>query len=131
AGVDDVLDDDDVLALDRPREVRRDLDDARGLGRVAVALDADELHRAWQVDVAHQIGEEDDRALQDADEDEVGGVLAVVVGDALAELGDAGLDRGRGEEFAAVLAPVLEHDGGFYTYLLFMTAPKPPPPGTM
>ena len=43
AGIDDVLDDDHVLALDRPRQVLRDLDDARRHGRVAVRRDTDEV----------------------------------------------------------------------------------------
>ena len=89
-GVDDVLDDEDVPALDRHVEVLEDADDARGVDARAVARDGHEVDLARDVDPAHEVGHEEDGALEDADEQEV--AAAVVVADLGAELGDPPLE---------------------------------------
>ena len=53
----------------------------------AVARDGHEVDLARDVDRAHEVGDEEDGALEDADEQEV--ALAVVRRDLGAELGDA------------------------------------------
>ena len=76
-GVDDVLDDQHVAALDRRVEVLEDPHDARGLRRRAVGGDGHEVDLARHVDLAHQVGEEEDRALEHADQQQVAaGVVA-------------------------------------------------------
>src|SRR5919197_3771303 len=85
--VDDVLDDEHVAVLDVDVEVLEDADDARGVGRCAVARDGHEVDLAGHGQVAHQVGHEEDGALQHADQQQV--AAAVVGGDLLAELGNA------------------------------------------
>ena len=75
AGVDDVLDDQHVAALDRGVEVLEDADHARGVGLRAVAGDRHEVDLAGDVDVAHQVGEEEHGALQHADHDQVAALV--------------------------------------------------------
>src|SRR5207253_6841656 len=84
--VDDVLDEDDVPVLDRDREVRRDLHHARGGGGRAVAGHRDEVGREGGVDRADEVREEDDGALQDADEQGV--LVRVIARERLAEFAD-------------------------------------------
>src|SRR5438094_9960247 len=103
SGVEDVLDDDDVAALDRLRRVLEDLPYAalRCLRSVRRLLEEVESERDLRR--SHEIGEEGKRALEDADEDEV---LALVIGrDAAPELRDHRGDLLGGEEdFAHVVA---------------------------
>src|SRR5206468_4803184 len=78
-------------ALDVDVEVLEDADDARGVGRVAVARDRHEVDLARNGQVAHQVGHEEDGALEHADQEQV---AALVVGrDLRAELGDARSER--------------------------------------
>src|SRR6478672_12005264 len=77
AGVDDVLHDEHVAAFDVDVEILEDPDDARRIGRRAVARDRHEVDLAWNRQLSHQIGHEEHRALEDADEQEI---LAGVVG---------------------------------------------------
>ncbi len=69
--VDDVLDDEDVLAGDGLGEVVRDLDDAGALRAFAVGAHAQEVHPERQIDRAAEIRRKDEAALEDDDEDKV------------------------------------------------------------
>src|ERR1700682_1614799 len=64
AGIDDVLDDQDVLLLDRLGQVAGDLHYAGGLGRLAVAGEPDEIDGQRQIDRPRQIRDEDVGPLQ-------------------------------------------------------------------
>ena len=77
--------------LDVDVEVLEDPDDARGVGRRAVARDRHEVDLARDRQVAHQVGHEEDRALEDADEQQV--AAGVVGRDLGAELRDPPLER--------------------------------------
>ena len=89
--VDDVLDDEHVPARDVDVEVLEDPHDARGVGRRAVARDRHEVDLARDDELAHQVGHEEDGALEHADEQQV---AARVVGrDLRAERRDALLAR--------------------------------------
>jgi hypothetical protein len=79
AGVEDVFDDDDVLALDGVVDVLDELDGAGGDAGAAVAGDGDEVEGVVDLDGASEIGEEDGRPLEDSNEDD--GLAGVVGGD--------------------------------------------------
>ena len=81
--------DEHVPALDVDVEVLEDPHDARGVGRGAVARDRHEVDLARDRDRAHQVGHEEDRALEHADEQQL--AAGVVGGDLRAELADARL----------------------------------------
>jgi hypothetical protein len=90
-GVDDVLDDQDVAALDRGIEVLQEADrggTARLVGRVARQLD--EVDVVQDRDRAREVGEEDEARLQRRDEERFAAL--VVGGDLGAELGDPDCD---------------------------------------
>ena len=80
-GVDDVLDDQHVAALDRRVEVLEDPHDAAGVGRRAVGRHGHEVDLARDLDVAHEVGQEEDGALEHADQQQV--AAGVVAGDLL------------------------------------------------
>ena len=86
-GVDDVLDDEHVPPRDVDLEVLEDPHDARRVGRRAVARDRHEVDLAGHGQLAHQVGDEEDRALEDADEQQIAAL--VVRRDLGAELDDA------------------------------------------
>src|SRR5205823_167984 len=96
AGVDDVLDHQDVAARDLVVEVLQDPYDAAGVRRGAVRGDGHEIELQWQADVARQVRHEHERALEDADEEQI--PVRVVGGDLRADLGDLRLDRLGGDE---------------------------------
>ena len=96
AGVEDVFDDDDVLALDGVVDVLDELDGAGGDAGAAVAGDGDEVEGVVDRDGAGDVGEEDGGAFEDADEDD--GLAGVVGGDLLADGLDAVGDLLLGEE---------------------------------
>src|SRR6266849_998744 len=77
AGVEDVFDDDDVLAFDGVVDVFDELDGSGGDAGAAVTGDGDEVEGVVDADGAGEVGEEDGGAFEDADEDDG---LAVVVG---------------------------------------------------
>jgi len=79
AGVEDVFDDDDVLALDGVVNVLDELDGAGGDTGAAVAGDGDEVEGVVDLDGAGEIGEEDGCAFENSDEDD--GLASVVGGD--------------------------------------------------
>ena len=79
AGVEDVFDDDDVLAFDWVVDVLDELDGAGGDARAAIARNGDEVEGVVDRDGAREVGEEDGRALEDSDEDY--GFAFVVGGD--------------------------------------------------
>ena len=64
AGVEDVFDDQDVLALDRLVEVLDELDGARGALAFAVAGDGDKVKGGVDLEAAGQVGQEEGGALQ-------------------------------------------------------------------
>src|ERR1700730_2440958 len=90
AGVDDVLDDQDVAAGEVDLEVLLDADDAAGTGGGPVGRHRHEGELDGQVDGAGKVAHEDERALEDPDEQRR--MTGVVGGDLLAELGDALLE---------------------------------------
>ena len=96
AGVEDVFDDDDVLALDGVVDVLDELDGAGGDAGAAVAGDGDEVECVVDLNGAGEVGEEDGRAFEDADEDD--GLAGVVGGDLCADLAGAIGDLLFGEE---------------------------------
>src|SRR5580698_9147272 len=83
AGVEDVFDDDDVLAFDGVVNVLDELDGAGGDAGAAVAGDGDEVEGVIDADGSGEVGEEDGCAFEYSDEDDR---LALVVG------GDLGTD---------------------------------------
>src|SRR5699024_9747658 len=83
AGVDDVVDDDDVPAGDVHIHVLVELHHARGLAGGAVAGHGDEVHVDVEVDLPAEVGEEEGRALEDAHHHRPGAL--VVFGDLLAQ----------------------------------------------
>jgi phosphoglycolate phosphatase-like HAD superfamily hydrolase len=83
AGVEDVFDDDDVLAFDGVVDVLDELDGAGGDAGAAVAGDGDEVEGVIDADGSGEVGEEDGCAFEYSDEDDR---LALVVG------GDLGTD---------------------------------------
>src|SRR5829696_8018518 len=96
ARVDDVLDDEDVATLDRGVEVLEDADDPRGLRRRAIGGDGHEVDLARDVERPHEIRQEEDGALEHADEERLAAL--VVLRDLSAQLSDAtgqlvGLDQ--------------------------------------
>ncbi len=96
AGVEDVFDEDDVLAFDGVVDVLDELDGAGGDAGAAVGGDGDEVEGGVDLDGAGEIGEEDGGAFEHADEDD--GLAGVVGGDVLAEGGDAIGDLLLGDE---------------------------------
>ncbi len=64
AGIDDVLDDEHVAVLDLSAQVLHDPHFAARFRRVAVTRDFDEIDLDRQVQFAHQVGDEDERAAQ-------------------------------------------------------------------
>ena len=87
ARVDDVLDDEDVLAFDARREVLEDAHEAGRFGRgAAVGADLHQVDPDRDVDGAHEVGHERQRSLEHRDE---GQLPAGVVGaDPRPELAD-------------------------------------------
>ncbi len=91
AGVDDVLDDDDVAAFDLRVQVLQQAN-PRGAARLlaAVARELDEVERVRNREGAREVDEERDGGLQRADEQRL--AAGVVAGELCAELGDARAD---------------------------------------
>ena len=79
AGVENVFDDDDVLAFDGVVDVLDELDGAGGDTGAAVAGDGDEIERIVDLNGAGEIGEEDGCAFENPDKDD--GLACVVGGD--------------------------------------------------
>jgi len=102
AGVEDVFDQDDVVAFDGVVDVLDELDGAGGDAGATVAGDGDEVECVVDGDGAGEIGEEDGRSLEHADEhDGLAGLLVLVVGcDLAAHSCDALGDLRGGEEDA-------------------------------
>ena len=95
-GVEDVFDDDDVLALDGVVDVLDELDGAGGDAGATVGGDGDEVEGVIDADGAGEIGEEDGRAFEDSDEHD--GLALVVGGDLGADFTSAIGDLLPGEE---------------------------------
>ena len=96
AAVEDVIDDEDVLAGEVGEFDLIEGDDAGALGAAVVAGDGDGFHFQGEVDAAEEIGEEDEAAVEDGDDGEV--FAGVVVGDGLAHGIEAVVDVGFVEE---------------------------------
>jgi hypothetical protein len=95
-GVDDVLDDDHVPAVDARVEVLDEPDRRRAARLVRrVAGKLDEVDVVEDRDRARQVGEEDEARLQRCDEERLPAL--VVGGDLGTQLGDAGCDLLGGE----------------------------------
>jgi hypothetical protein len=138
AGIDDVFDEEDITALDADGEVVDDLDLARALRARVVGGDLEGIEDRRQFEVADQVAEEDELTLEDADDDER--LTGVVAADFGAEFGDAGGDLLGREHHAGlgIKEEGVERDRhgvpievAGQTKALFMSSPKPPPPGTM
>jgi hypothetical protein len=108
AGVEDVVDDEDVAATEiEPHFLGED--EFAGLGFRAIAGDAKEIQFDWQGKVAEQIGEEEDRTVEEGDDDEFGaGGIAL---DLAREMANAGGDLGAGEQNAGDVVPPAARDG--------------------
>jgi hypothetical protein len=93
--VDHVLDDEDVTPRDREVEIL----DQSNLGLAAqgavIPCQDDEVESVGDLDRPREVGQEDERALEDGDED--GLAAGVIVGDLRAELFDPCLDLVTGE----------------------------------
>ncbi len=96
AGVEDVFDDDDVLAFDGIVDVFDELDSAGGDAGATVAGDGDEVEGVVDLDGAGEVGEEDGCAFENADEDD--GLTLVVGGDLGSDFAGAVGDLLFGEE---------------------------------
>ena len=88
-------------ALQRRVEVLEDAHDAGGLRRGAVGRDGHEVDLAADVQMAHQVGQEQEGALQDPDQEQV--LALVVAGDLLRHRPDAVLQVVRLDEDLADL----------------------------
>ena len=108
ARVEDVLDDQQVAAVDRLRDVLDDLNLAAGLGAIAVAGHDHEIHVARRIDRTGQVGHEDVRALEDADDQRI--LAAVILSDARAKLADLVSQLLLGEiYFLNIVSHVISH----------------------
>ena len=96
AGVEDVFDDDDVLAFDGVVDVLDELDGAGGDAGAAVAGDGDKIEGVVDLDGAGEVCEKDGCAFEDADEDD--GLAFVVGGDLSSNFAGAIGDLLFGEE---------------------------------
>src|SRR6266567_3129191 len=126
--VDDVLDQQDVPPGDLVVEVLEDPHHARRLRRGAVRGHGHEVELHRQLDVAGDVGHQDERALQHPHEDQV--AAPVVLGDPLPQLPDLALDLVAGDEdlFDLVLVGfhVYPPGGDSRTYSLSRRAASPP-----
>jgi hypothetical protein len=96
-GVDDILDEQDVLAADVEVEVLEQPDRARPAGPApgAVARQFDEVDPVDDGERAREVGEEDEARLQAADQDRL--AARVVLADLVAELSDPRRDLACGQ----------------------------------
>ena len=76
-GVEDVFDEDDVLAFDGVVDVLDEFDGTGGDAGAAVAGDGDEVEGVVDADSASEVGQKDGGTFEDADQDDG---LAFVVG---------------------------------------------------
>ena len=96
AGVEDVFDEDDVLAFDGVVDVLDKLDGTGGDAGAAVTGDGDEVEGIVDPDGASEVGEEDGGPFEDPDEDD--GLAFVVGGDLCSDLAGAVGDLLFGDE---------------------------------
>jgi hypothetical protein len=96
AGVENVFDDDHVLAFDGVVDVLDEFDGTGGDTGAPVAGDSDEIECVVDADGAGEVGEEDGGAFEDADEDDR--LAFVVGGDLCADLAGAVGDLLFGDE---------------------------------
>src|SRR5204863_7937763 len=87
AGVDDVLDHEHVASGEMEVEVLDDPDARAAAERPAVAGEIEEVHRVRDLDRPREIRDEDEPALEHADEEEIASL--VVLGDLAAKLPDS------------------------------------------
>src|SRR5579875_163535 len=87
AGIEDVFDEDDVLAFDGGVDVLDELDGAGADTGAAVAGDGDEVEGVVDGDGTGEVGEKDGCAFENADEDD--GLTGVLDADLFADGGDA------------------------------------------
>jgi hypothetical protein len=95
ARVDHVLDDEDVTPGDRKIEILDQADLGLAAEGAVVAREDDEVERVGDLDRPREVGQEDERALEDGDED--GLAAGVVGGDLRSQLVDPCLDLVTGE----------------------------------
>ena len=96
AGIDDVLDDDDVAVLQAAVDVFQHPHFARRGGAAGIARHGDEVEGAGAGQRSHQIGQEEHRSFEHADEVELG--VGRVAANLDGKLGDAGLKMVGGEQ---------------------------------
>jgi hypothetical protein len=96
ASVEDVFDEDDVLAFDGVVDVLDELDGTGGDAGAAVTGDGDEVEGIVDPDGASEIGEEDGGAFENSDEDD--GLAFVVGSDLCSDLAGAVGDLLFGDE---------------------------------
>ena len=90
AGIDDVVDQDHVPAADVGLVVGIDAHETAGFG-FTVGGDGHEVHGDGAAHLAHQVGEEDHAAAQQAQQQYLFGIL-VILGDGIAQRADAFAD---------------------------------------
>jgi hypothetical protein len=103
---------DDVLPGDVDLEVGRDPGLAAGLGPAAVGLDAHEVDGERRVDAADEVGEEEERARGDADDDRGLRQRAQVGRELGGDLAHAGGHLGLRPQHALDAGLGAHHDGG-------------------
>ena len=103
---------DDVLPGDVDLEVGRDSGLAAGLGPAAVGLDAHEVDRERRVDAADEVGEEEERARGDADDNRGLRQRAQVGRELGGDLAHAGGHLGLRPQHALDAGLGAHHDGG-------------------
>src|SRR4051794_5881624 len=84
SGIQDVLDDDDILALDGVVDVLDELHGAGGYAGAPVARYSYEIEGVVHLDSTGQVGEEDGCTFEHADEDD--GFAGIIVGDLCSNL---------------------------------------------
>ncbi len=91
AGVEDVIDDEDMLAFKIGGQGSGELGALALLSGAGVTADGDDADADFEGEFAHEVGDEDDGAGEDGDEDDFTGVVGVgeVVADLVAEFFDA------------------------------------------
>ncbi len=81
SGVEDVVEKEDVAAFDFGELIAVENDGAAGFGAAVVGGDGDGIEVKGELDAAHEIGCEDDPAVEDGDDGELFAFFFVVGGD--------------------------------------------------
>jgi hypothetical protein len=102
ATVDDIFDDENILAFDGNLDIFGDLNLSRGLHSGPITGNPNKIYFEGNFEMADQIGEEYKGALKDADQHEF--VIAVIFRDLLRETLDDGTDLFPGEQWIEMVS---------------------------